>query len=247
MTAHHVDRAVVRVARRQHGTFTRHQAKEAGATDGMISDRVAAGSWVWLTHSVYAVAAAQATWHRSLKAAELSIPGAAISDTTAACPHRLPRFQPGGIHLVVPPGRSARSPLAVVHRSCVTAVTTVDGIRVTTLAHTLFDIAGRVSFERLEQALDHALLERRLPLRELAGRYEVLGRRRRGMGAMRALLEERTDGFVPPASGLERALYRLLEAPGLPSFIRQAHLPSASTIWPAPRRAHPRVAPDRGS
>lgn len=226
MTAHRVDRAVERIARRQHGAFTRRQAMSVGATDTIISARHRSEAWIWLTHSVYALAAAPPTWHRALKAAELSIDGGAVAGNSAACLHRLPDFRPGGIQLVVPPGRNPRSPLAVVRRSELAALTTIEGIRVTTMAQTLFDIAGEVSFARLEAAVDHVLLDRRLRLAELTARFEVLhAGRPRGIGAMRALLEARADGFLPPASELERTLYRLLDSPNLPPHIRQADLP----------------------
>lgn len=233
MTTIRLDRMVEAVARRQHGVFTLAQARRAGASRNQVSRRVATGAWIRLDPSVYALAAMPATWRRALKAAELSAEGAGVSGRAALNLHGLPGFPPGRIEITVPSGASGRSRLALVHRSDRVELTRRDGIRVVTAEQALLDVAGRVSFERLESALDHGLMHGVVRLDRLRARYELLvSGRPRGSGVIRALLEERADGFTPAASELERRLQRLLRAPGLPPFLVQAPLP----WWPRGRQ-----------
>jgi hypothetical protein len=58
---------------------------------------------------------------------------------------------------VVPPGTSVRSSIACVHQGEGVPVTVIDGIRVTTLAHTLLDLLGHWPVDAVERAFDGAL------------------------------------------------------------------------------------------
>ena len=62
---------------------------DLGFTPRMIEHRRAIGAWVTLAPSVYALASHPYTWLRQAKAAELSIPGSALSHRAAAVPPRL--------------------------------------------------------------------------------------------------------------------------------------------------------------
>jgi very-short-patch-repair endonuclease len=130
--------------------------------------------------------------------------------------------------LLVPSNASRRRALADTHRYAGALLTTVDAIRVTAIAQTVCDLAGRVSILRLERALDDALVSRRLATAELVERatfYE--GSRRPGLPVLRALLDERTGaGWAPAESELERALHQMLaRVPSRPRMVRQAALP----------------------
>lgn len=108
--------------------------------------------------------------------------------------------------------------------------TTVDGLHVTTIAQTLCDIVSRVRVDRWERAADGLLLEGRVTIDELQERrlrYEKS--RRAGMPTFRALVDERlADGYVPPASELERALAAALDlVVGCPPVVWQAPAPWA--------------------
>ena len=50
---------------------------------------------------------------------------------------------------------------------------------------------------------------------------DLAGRGRKGVAAMRAILGEREDGYVAPASELEARFLELIRARGLPEPIRQ--------------------------
>ena len=98
-----------------------------------------------------------------------------------------------------------------------------------TLCDTLFALSGRVDPRVLAGVLDEALADRRLSVDRLQRRYLAwLGTRRPGLSVMGSLLEERShDGYVPPESELEAALYAVLDRPGMPAYLRQVRLPWA--------------------
>jgi very-short-patch-repair endonuclease len=225
-----VDRAIERLARRQHGVFSRAQAEHLGATRRMVERRRQSGAWLRLAAGVYALASHPATWHRQLKAAELTIPGAAVSHRAAASLHGLPGFTPCRIELSVPPTGSARSRLAVVHRRATVPKVMVDGISVVALPRVLVDLAARLPREHWTATFDQAVVDRRVTVDSLRREYELLVPTRcRGIGIVRGVLEERVDGRVPDANELERALRRLLDDPRLPPAQYQAPFP----WWPA--------------
>ena len=89
-------------------------------------------------------------------------------------------------------------------------IVVVDGIRVTSPARTLIDVAPCVGVDVLEEALDDALRRELVSLRFLRRRAEQLGARK----VLKDLVGAR-DGRVPESS-LETRLLRALRAAGLP-------------------------------
>jgi very-short-patch-repair endonuclease len=223
-----IDQRIQELAARQHWLFSRHQACSLGASMRFIERRLGANAWIHPEPSVYGLAGHKMTWRRALKAAELGSPGSAVGGLAAAALHGLPDFRPGHPELVVPPCTSHRGKLALIHREAGFRATTVDGISVTTMAQTLFDIAPRVGLWRLERAIDEPLASGALAVSELEERLAFYaGSRRHGLARLRSLIEERAaSGWTPPESELEARLYRLLDR--LPSRPRVQRQPS----WP---------------
>jgi very-short-patch-repair endonuclease len=222
------DRAIERLARTQHGAFNRTQARAAGFSERVIRYRVETGSWLELAPGIYALPSAPPSWRRQYKAAELTHPAAAITQLAAARLQRLDGFRTAAAEIVVPYTSKTRSPIAKVHRGNNVPVTFVDGIRVTTVAQTLFDVMRRVSIDRLERAMDGALLSRAVTIADLQERRDALDLGRRpAIGTWRALVDERSeDGWAPPESDLESTLWSVLkELPGDLGLVRQATMP----------------------
>jgi len=148
--------------------------------------------------------------------------GAAASRRTAAALWGLPGFdldrpevtRPYGVEQFRPTlGRLHRTRLLPPHH-----VTTVEGIPVTTVPRTLFDLAGVLHPGKTERTLDNALamsptllpaLHRMLP--------ELAERGRTGITLMRERLADRPAGYIAPASGLEARFVHLLEEAGIPT------------------------------
>jgi hypothetical protein len=227
MTSHEFDRAIDALARKQHGAFSHTQAKRCGGTDRMIHYRRETGQWIVLDDLVYALPGNAPTWLRQAKAAELSVPNAALSGRSAAALHGFDGFPRAAIELSAPRGSRRASRLAVVRHRLEVPTTSVRGIRVTTIEQTLVDLAGLVAPVRLEAAVDDLLVSQRLCLESMdqAARAAARGRVA-GSQLLGALIEERMpDAYVPPTSVLERALYGVLDHPELPRYDRQPVLP----------------------
>jgi very-short-patch-repair endonuclease len=227
MTSVQADRAIDQTAAVQFGLVSHAQAIEAGVSDGGIARRLSSGAWLRLAPAVYALASHPATWQQGLMAAVLGECQAVISGPSAAALHGLRGFRPGPIQVVVPRGANHRSGLAVVRERSDFQATAVDGIPVLTVCDTLFSVAASAHASRVALAMDDALGDRVITVGDLQLRYEQLrGGRRPGMATMRRLIGLRShQGFLPPASVLERMLYGVLDRAGMPAYIRQARVP----------------------
>lgn len=130
----------------------------------------------------------------------------------------LPRDVDAPVHVTVAgPGRGPR-PGVVVHRVAAfdsSEVTQIDGIPVTAPARTLFDLANVVRGRELEQAMARAERKRltnRSELLSLVSRHS----RRRGIGALRHLLQDGAEPVLARSEAEERFL----------ALIRRARLPA---------------------
>lgn len=217
----------------QYGAFSRQQAFVAGATDRFVHRRLAAGVWIRVLPGVYVLATWRGTWLRQCKIAELSVAGSSVACRTAAALDDLTGFRQGPIELVIPANASTRHTTATVHRFAGALTTEVKGIRTTTIAQTLCDVAGFVSPLKVERAFDDCLRDGRLAVADVAERADYYaGSRRPGLRVIEALVAERSaDAWEPPESELEVLLHALLDRlEPRPLIVRQAELP-----WRAPR------------
>lgn len=220
-----IDRSIEALARRQHGAFSIHQVRHLGGDRHLAKRRVASRRWIRLDQGVYALPGNPPTLWRQMKAAELSVPGSAVSGMSAAYLHGLPGIRVG--RLEISAGRnSGRTALATVRHRAPVPTTTVDAIRVTTAAQTMADIAAVVTPQMLDDAVDAALLRGTTTFEELVDAWRrAKGRRAPGERALQAELLRRGPGTAVAASVLESRLFRLLEDPRLPPFVRQAPAP----------------------
>jgi hypothetical protein len=233
MTNHDFDRAVARLAQHQHGAFHPRQLRPLGGTRKMVEHRVEIGTFVPLGGGVLALASHPPTWRRQYKAAELTIPGAAIADRSALKVHRIEGGKVVRASLAVPYTSNVRNnALADIRRATDLAVTEVDGIRVTTVAQTLVDVVACWQLQPVERAWDDALLTGKVTAEQVADPVAaaVAGRRPHGRDAA-VLLEDRVaTAWVELDSILELLIDRLL--PGLPPGVAVLH--QATMPWWAP-------------
>jgi hypothetical protein len=81
----------------------------------------------------------------------------------------------------------------------------------------VFDLAGIQRPEATERVLDHVVQTHLCTVEDLHAVFFALARQgRRGTAVMRELLEGRGEGYVPPASELERRARALFQEAGLP-------------------------------
>jgi len=218
-----IDQRIRSIAARQHGVVAVAQLTAAGTSRSARLHRVRAGLLEPLSARVLRLAGSAPTLRQQMLAAVLDAgPLAALSRESAAELSGIPGFVPCRPQVTRPRTEARRRPaLGDVHetnRLPATHLTTVDGIPVTSLPRTLFDLAGTTGFPpaRVERALDAAISRSAavLPqLRTMLGQLSARGRP--GLTLMRELLDARPSSYVPPASGLEARVIALLEEVGV--------------------------------
>jgi hypothetical protein len=214
------DRAVDRLAARQHGVFALRQALAVGMTRKMVRTRLASGRWGRTPHPwVYRVAGHPATWESRAAAAVLSGPEATVvSHLTAAALLGL-TSPPDPPHITIPPGASGRRSRVAVHRSPITAVDRglLRGVPGTRPARTLVDCAETLDAPGLMAIVDPCLCRQLTTPREVRAAADRVspGGHRRGLGELTEVLSVWTEG-IKPGSAAEMRLLRRIERWGFP-------------------------------
>jgi hypothetical protein len=216
-----IDQAVRRFADRQRGAFSAAQARSAGASPKFIEWRVETGAWELVARGVYRLPGAAETWRQRLWIALLVAgPGAVVAREAAAALWGLPGFPEGPIEVVAAHGmKNHRLPFGRFYESRripVSHVTLIDGVPVTTLERTIFDLAGAIIEKRVDRAVENALARRRTTVERLWGVWaDLAAPRRPGTRVMRKLLLKRGPGYVARESELEIRFSELLDASGV--------------------------------
>lgn len=236
-----LEQEAIAMAAKQHGAMHRDQLTATGHSSYAIRRAVHLGLIRPLTRDVFLLAGAPDTWLRQLWAAHLELgAGSAVSRRAAAALLTLPGYESGRVEILRKEQAPHPSRLATMHQSSwlpPAHLTTVDGLPCTSLARTLFDLAGLSSPNRLrrgrsfvherrvERTVDHAITQLGLRIDQLADVLATLGGRGRpGTQLMRRIIDARGEGYVATDSELEDLLCDVLEAHGLPRPERQRAL-----------------------
>jgi hypothetical protein len=215
------DQRIATIAGLQRGRIARRQLIAAGISDSTIA-RMCRVSWLHRLHwGVYAVGHLAPIELASEAGALLAVgDDAVLSHLTAAAMWRLHPPRPQAPIDIVVARDSGRRPGIQVHRSARLDGCDVrihQGLPVTSPARTLLDIAGLLTEDELEQALDDALsrnLVRPAQIRDVLARLRA---GRAGARKLATLLDSRTRGR--PAltrSRAERILRDLTRTAQLP-------------------------------
>ncbi|MFP5370284.1 MAG: DUF559 domain-containing protein [Actinomycetes bacterium] len=199
---------------------TRPQLLQAGFSKDRIRTRVRRGQLHPVFPGVYAVGRRDLPRDAQWSAALLhGGDEAALAVWTAAACHAIRRSSSSRPHIVVPrPGGRESRDTIVIHRCPTLApqeVTEIDGVRVTTLARTMLDIAAATPRQDI---LRKMLVEAEtLRIFDLAQFDELLARRRgdRGLARLRLALQAHRD--IQVFSGLEVDFVLFCETYQLPS------------------------------
>ncbi len=211
------DRAIAQLAERQHGVAARRQLLALALSAKEIAYRVRIGRLHQIHRGVYAIGHSRLTRRGRWMAAILAGgPGAALSHRDAAALHGIRADSWTLIEITTSRRRGAR-PGIQAHRATLPAdeLIAVDGIRATTVARTLVDLAAVISVRGVERAMAEAE-HRRFGDRPSLG--EVLARhpRAKGSGAVRALLATRANLASITRSELEEAFLAYARGHALP-------------------------------
>src|SRR5581483_7435991 len=228
-------RELLKLAERQYSLVTRGQALTCGMSPGQLRWAIDAGLLIPVYRGVYRFAGAPFEWRERLYSLILAAgEDAAASHEAAAELRHWPGFTRHVVE-VVRPWKRNRKPgrLVGLHESTFLPshhVTTINGIRVTTVERTLFDLAARLSRKRLERAVANALNAGQTTIAKLEKIFaETACRGRKGSKAMRRLLSDIGQGYVPTESELEDLVVAVLEAAGLPLPTKQRNVGGSTT------------------
>ncbi len=226
---HDLDTALAQLAASQANAFSRAQAMELGYGEPQIQRRVRTSRWLHLAAGVYALPGYAPPYTQRLWAAHLAAgPASVISHEAAAAVHGLTGFPRRLVVVTTAHGNHQRPPGAVLHQSTDLAAEHIarapglGALPVTTVARTIVDLAAVTRRSRLEVAIDDAVVAKLTTFSEVSRLFaSVMRRGKRGMKTIATLLDARGDGYVPPQSELERALFKLLDDNGIRGLQRQ--------------------------
>jgi very-short-patch-repair endonuclease/predicted transcriptional regulator of viral defense system len=232
------ERALRRLATRQHGVVSHLQLLDLGFGLRWIERRLEEGRFEAIHRNVYIVGHDRVPQRGRWRAALLAYgPEAVLSHQSASVLWGLRRPRWRAIHVTARGGRQGtqRRQGIWIHRCKLRSeeATTWEGIPVTTVARTLFDLSEVASYEELKKTAEAADRRNLLRLRELEEVCER-GRGRRALRPVRRLLVE----LGAPAEGRSPLEIRFAE------FLRDHRIPAPAqnvlvlghevdALWPA--------------
>ena len=210
------------------GVVTREVLDSLGFTRHEIDGRVRRHGWVGIARGRGYQLVPPRDHLDAVLGAIAVLPNAVASHETAAELHRVP-FVPLGRAVVSVHSRTTyRYPGVEVHRTHDIAdeqITEVRGLRCTTLARTVIDLACVRSGGHIGRIVDDLVAQERLVLDELVSVVSVVGRRGKpGTSVMREVLDSRIGG-ARSQSELERRGRALIAQAGLPEPIHEFPIP----------------------
>ncbi len=227
---------VARIASTQDGLITTAQLRAATGSRHAPSDWAARGLVHRLHLGVYAVGHTALTVRAHRRAALLAIGrGAALSHWSASALLNMQRSEPDVVHVGVSSGRVVSRPGIVVHHLHSLRpgdVTVVDGVRCTTAARTLVDLAGKKECRNLKRLCEQTEFLGLLDLPAIAETIERMSYPH-GSRVLRELLAITTLGTSKAGSKFERRVLKaILDAPlGDPVLQQPFDLPSIGRIY----------------
>ncbi len=230
---HPVERAIAKIAGRQDNVISRQELLAAGLNRGAIAHRVRAGRMRRQHRGVYILGPAPPTPMARARAAALAGGAdAVVSHRSAACLYGLLPDNGGDIDITVAGRNPGVHPGIRLHRVAALAprdATKLNGMRITTIARTICDLAAAESARDTEHAFQEALYREVVTDRNLKA---VLEREpsRRGAPVIRALLEDPRL----TRSEKERLLLKLITQAQLPTPLTNVpvHGYKADLYWP---------------
>lgn len=156
------------LAEAQAGYFTSAQAATAGYSHSLLAHHARSGTVERIDRGLYRLSRFPEAPHADLVVAWLRAgSSAAISHQSALVLHGISDILPREVHVTVPRTASRRRRGARLHTSALPPedVTTIDGIRVTTVERTIADVARaglseELVLQAIEEALDRGLTTR---------------------------------------------------------------------------------------
>jgi very-short-patch-repair endonuclease len=200
-------RRLVELAAKQLGVVNRADLASAGVSWKWLRGRLATREWSRVHRGVYRLGCHQPTREERERAALLAVgEGAVLSHTSAARRLGLDVPRDDSVQITIAASRKAKVRGAKVWRSrrlSSVEVTTRGGLRLTNLARTLIDLAWVLDDGWLRACFDSAVRQNRTIVSWVWRALNSHGPGRRGIGRLRALLQEYRRTEEVPDSALE--------------------------------------------
>jgi hypothetical protein len=237
-----VEPALARRLGAQHGVVSRAWLRQNGLTDGRVRTLLANGTLIEVHRGVYRTFSARQTDEQRIVGAALRY-GAAASHTTAGRMWGMRKLGPAGrLEISVERARSNAVPAFRVHacRSLEARdlVRRTDGVVLTAVPRTVFDLAARLRPHALESVIEQCLAQKLCTFADLVEVDARLGRPgRNGSARFAEVLGSRDGKARPVASDYEMRFTQAWQAAGLPALVRQMPL-----VLPCGQEIHPDFA-----
>ena len=218
--------ALAGLAAANHGVFSALHLDLLGVTEHERAHRLETGLWIQVHEGAFRIAGAPPTLRGDLLAASWAGGNrAVVSHRSGAFLHDLPGKRDDVVELTCPRWRRARHEGLIVHESLALPdrdITFVDGIPVTTVERTIFDLCSIYRHRTIDMAIDNALRRELASFDSLVATLRRLGHRGvKGTALLRSLLAVRDPLRAPTESERESMLIDVLLAHGLPEPTRQ--------------------------
>jgi very-short-patch-repair endonuclease len=205
------------LAARQHGVVSTKQLAALGYTRSSVAKAAKVGRLHRVHRGVYVVGHQRLTWHGRCMGAVLAASPSVASHLSAGWLWGLLRSRPGTLHVTCRQSRHADRPF-VTHTAGLSPADLArrDGIPVTSLARTILDLAVDSREKTVRRFIRRADDDKNFDLRAME---DLLARTKghRGQAKVRAALEIYDETPVFTRSDLEKRLYEVVTAAGLPA------------------------------
>jgi predicted transcriptional regulator of viral defense system len=213
-------------AEQHHGIIAVHHLELLGIDERERKRLLAAGVLHREWHGAYRVAGAPRSWRGDLLAACWAGGTRALGSHRSSLAVRgLPGGEQGMQEVMCPRWRRGRHETLIVHESKAldpVDMTIVDGIPVTTVERTIFDLGAVCSPLVVERAMEAALRQELTTFDALHETLTRLGRRgRNGAGVLRAILDEYSVDLRLTDSDREKMMLQIFRRHGLPKPVPQ--------------------------
>ena len=236
--------------RQHHGAITAAKLQELQCPRSSVERMVERRELIPITRGVFRTGHTRKSDLQLMSAISQLIPSAAIGFTSAGKLHGLRKMTNNFVHVLIPHDHSVRITGALVHRcrnidADLDLITRDDGVRLTNVARTLFDVADMIGLENAISAIEDALAKQLCTFDDLVSMCRRLSHPRRpGTRTFRAALSSRDPWREALDSNLEVLVLLAIERLGLPTPVCQfpMTLPNGTDIeidfaWPEQRVA----------
>jgi hypothetical protein len=224
-----LDQAIDAIASPQLGLITSEQLHGLGVTQRQTDRRVRAGRLDPLFPGVFRLPGTVVCWEQDLLALVLCAgPLAAASHLAACVLWGIPGFKPGPLDAVRPHRETRRIGEGIMHGSRLLPEHHIARhlvIPVVIPERALIEACALVHPARAARAYDNALAMRLTNIsRSIRVFEELQARGRPGIAVARAILGERGEGYIAPASDMEDRFLKFIRHAGLPEPERELNV-----------------------